>query len=120
MLRRREVFVLGGGAALSLMCPTVAFADENGIVLSIPDIVENPASVPVRVSAEGAMEITLTAEGGIPPQVLTFALGPLAIAREIATHVRLDGVRRLTAVARMPDGSVRRTSRVIPCNDCTA
>ena len=57
-----------GGAAVS----------EGGIDLTAPEIAENGNTVPVSVSAPGAVSIMLLASGNPTPSVATFNFGPLA------------------------------------------
>lgn len=119
---RREMIVLGSGAALAAgVGVTPAFASvtddliaaftggaemgEGGITLNTPEIAENGNTVPVEFSAPGATEVSLWADGNPVPPVATFKFGPLNPTRSAATRVRLAGTQNVIAVAKMEDGS---------------
>jgi sulfur-oxidizing protein SoxY len=128
MLDRREVLVLGLGAAAMLTVPLPASAAtedavqaftggaetvEGGVTLDAPEIAENGNTVPISVSAEGAEAIIVLAAGNPNPDVATFKFGPLAGSHEASTRIRLAQTQDLIAVARMPDGTFHRTSKEV-------
>ncbi|SNX71072.1 sulfur-oxidizing protein SoxY [Cereibacter ovatus] len=119
-LSRRETLVLGLGglAALTLPLPATAAVDEaiaaftggaplgdGGITLTAPEIAENGNTVPVAVSAPGAVAITLLASGNPVPGVATFAFGPAAGSRMAATRIRLAKTQDVIAIAKLENGS---------------
>ena len=91
---RRDALILGAGAATAVLLPVQAFASasddaiaaftggaatsEGGIELTAPEIAENGNTVPVAVSAPGAVSIILLADGNPNPEVCTFNFGELA------------------------------------------
>jgi sulfur-oxidizing protein SoxY len=128
MLDRREVLVLGVGAVAAVALPLPAFsaADEaiaaftggaevveGGVTLTAPEIAENGNTVPISVSADGAEEIIVLAAGNPNPDVATFKFGPLAGSHEASTRIRLAQTQELIAIARMPDGTLHRTSKEV-------
>ena len=62
-----DIAALTGGAELG----------EGGITLTAPEIAENGNTVPVEVSAPGAVAITIYADGNPVPAVATVKFGPL-------------------------------------------
>ncbi len=120
-LTRRGVMVLGAGFAAATLLPVgpanaavedavAAFtggADlgEGGITLDTPEIAENGNTVPVSVSAPGAVAIILLATGNPNPDVGTFTFGPLAASQTASTRIRLAGTQDVIAIAKMADGS---------------
>ncbi len=128
MLDRREVLVLGLGAAAMLTVPLPASAatedaiaeftggaevTEGGVTLDAPEIAENGNTVPISVSAEGAEAIIVLAAGNPNPDVATFKFGPLAGSHEASTRIRLAQTQDVVAIARMPDGTFHRTSKEV-------
>ena len=128
MLQRREVLALGMGAAAAVVLPLPAWsaADdaiaaytggaevvEGGVTLTAPEIAENGNTVPIGVSAEGAEEIIVFADGNPNPDVATFKFGALAGSHEASTRIRLAQTQNLIAIARMPDGTLHRTSKEV-------
>ncbi|MBM9594880.1 thiosulfate oxidation carrier protein SoxY [Roseitranquillus sediminis] len=123
MFERREVLALGLGAAALTILPRAAWAaaDEavqaftggaemadTGVTLTAPEIAENGNTVPISVSAPGAEEVTILADGNPNPEVATFKFGPLAGSHEASTRIRLAETQDVIAIARMPDGSFAR------------
>ncbi|MGM0584184.1 MAG: thiosulfate oxidation carrier protein SoxY [Pseudomonadota bacterium] len=86
---------------------------EGGIELNTPEIAENGNTVPVDVSAEGASEIMLLADGNPSPGVATFKFGPLAGASAASIRIRLAGTQDVVAAAKMADGSFAMTSKEV-------
>jgi len=125
---RRETIALGLGAAALGVMPYRANAavddliaefaagasvGEGGVDLIAPEIAENGNTVPIEVSAPGAAAIMVLAAGNPTPPVATFAFGALAGAQRASTRIRLAGTQDVIAIARMPDGSVMRTSKEV-------
>jgi sulfur-oxidizing protein SoxY len=120
-LTRRNVVVLGASAALASAVGVPAFASltddaiaaltggaelgSGAITLTAPEIAENGNTVPVEVAADGAVEITLFADGNPTPGVATFKFGPLSANRSASTRIRLAGTQNVIAIAKMEDGS---------------
>ena len=126
---RRDALILGAGAATAVLLPVQAFASasddaiaaftggaatsDGGIELTAPEIAENGNTVPVAVSAPGAVSIMLLAAGNPNPDVCTFNFGELAGAQSGSTRIRLAGTQSVIAVAKMADGSFVQTSSVV-------
>lgn len=124
-LTRRNMMVLGTGtfAAASLTgLPALASKTDEMIsaltggaetaagdlALSTPEIAENGNTVPVEVTAPGAVAVTLFADGNPVPAVATFKFGPLNGSRTASTRIRLAKSQNVIAVAQMEDGSFQR------------
>ena len=128
-MTRREMMVLTGCsfAALGLTgLPASASVDdaiaaftggaeatEGGINLTAPEIAENGNTVPIEVSADGAASIMILAAGNPLPGVATFNFGPLAASRSGSTRIRLAKSQDIIAVAKMEDGTFRKTSAAV-------
>jgi len=128
-LNRRQMMQLtGAGLALAAL-PLPAFAEElddiiaeftggadmgeGGLTLTAPEIAENGNTVPIEVSAPGAVSIFVLAAGNPTPKVATFNFGPLAAEQFASTRVRLAGTQDVIAIAKMADGSFVRASREV-------
>ena len=116
--RQTLVMVLGATTAAMLPLRSMAATDdaiaaftrgadvgEGGIVLTAPEIAENGNTVPIEVSAPGAVSIIILAAGNPNPGVATFNFGPLAASQSASTRIRLAGTQDVVAVAKMADGS---------------
>lgn len=127
-MQRRDFVVLGlgGVAALALPLPALAAADdaiadytggaetvEGGITLTAPEIAENGNTVPIGVSAPGAEEIVVFADGNPNPEVAVFRFGPLTGSHEASTRIRLAQTQDLIAIARMPDGTLHQARKEV-------
>jgi len=82
------------------------------VKLELPLLADNGNSVPLRVSvaspmtaADHVMSIHLFSERNPVRNMANFYLGPRAGRAEIVSRVRLAGSQRVTAVARLSDGS---------------
>ena len=120
-LTRRGLMALGAGVAAAALLPALparaavedaiaeftggASVGEGGITLDTPEIAENGNTVPVTVSAPGAVSIMLLAAGNPSPDVATFNFGPLAASQSASTRIRLAGTQDVVAIAKMADGS---------------
>ena len=127
---RRNILALGSGAfAVVTFTGMPAFASktddaiaaftggadvtEGGIDLTAPEIAENGNTVPVAVSAPGALSIMLLATGNPTPSVATFNFGPLAGARRGSTRIRLSKTQDVVAIAKMEDGTFFRAGATV-------
>ena len=127
---RRNILTLGSGAfAVVTFTGMPAFASktddaiaaftggadvtEGGIDLTAPEIAENGNTVPVAVSAPGALSIMLLATGNPTPSVATFNFGPLAGARRGSTRIRLSKTQDVVAIAKMEDGTFYRAGATV-------
>ena len=125
---RRETLAigLGGIAVLALPMQAAAAVDEKiaaftggadvgegGLTLTAPEIAENGNTVPVEVSAPGAVSIMLLATGNPNPDVCTFNFGPLAGAPAASTRIRLARTQEVVAIAKMADGSFVRAGQEV-------
>jgi sulfur-oxidizing protein SoxY len=115
------MIALGAGAAAVALMPALpahaavedaiqaftggAAVGEGGITLDTPEIAENGNTVPVSVSAPGAVAIMLLAAGNPNPDVGTFTFGPLAASQSASTRIRLASTQDVIAIAKMADGS---------------
>jgi sulfur-oxidizing protein SoxY len=121
-LTRRKILAIGSGtvafAGLSGLPAFASLADdaiaaltngaeigEGGVTVSAPEIAENGNTVPIEVSAPGAVAITIYADGNPVPNVATFRFGPLSGSRSASTRIRLAQTQNVIAVAEMEDGS---------------
>lgn len=126
-LTRRNVLGMGAGTfALTAFAGLPAFASatddaiaaitggaavgEGAITLTAPEIAENGNTVPVEVSAPGAVAITLFADGNPTPGVATAKFGPLSPTRGLSTRIRLATTQNVVALAEMEDGTFQRAS----------
>ena len=90
-----------------------AVVGEGGITLDTPEIAENGNTVPISVSAPGAVAIIVLAAGNPNPGVGTFRFGPLAASQSASTRIRLAGTQEVIAIAKMADGSFVRTANTV-------
>ncbi|MFN3207540.1 MAG: thiosulfate oxidation carrier protein SoxY [Roseovarius sp.] len=126
-LNRRMMLALGtAGAAVTAFGALPAFAtatdeaiaeftegaepSEGGVELNAPEIAENGNTVPIEVSAPGAVAISIYADGNPVPAVATFKFGPLAASQTASTRIRLAKTQNVLAVAKMEDGSFRQAT----------
>ena len=129
-LTRRKVLALGSGLLITATLPSLpahaakvdeeiqkltggAEMGEGGITLTTPEIAENGNTVPIEVSAPGAVSIMLLAAGNPNPDVGTFNFGPLAASQSASTRIRLAGTQDVIAIAKMADGSYARASNEV-------
>lgn len=125
-LTRRKIMAIGAGAlaASGLGLPAFAKTAEEfiaeftggaeagageAITLTAPEIAENGNTVPIKVSAPGAVAISVYADGNPVPPVATFKFGPLSASRSASTRIRLAKTQNVIAIAQMEDGSFQRT-----------
>ena len=121
-INRREALAAGAGAlAVAGLGVSPALAEtmeehmaaftggapvgEGGITLTAPEIAENGNTVPVEVSAPGAVAIAIFAPANPDAAVVTVNFGPLNPTQHVSTRMRLAKTQDVTAVAKMADGS---------------
>ena len=119
-LTRRQTLFTAAGAAVAVMLPRHSYAaveeaiaaftggaelGSGGVTLTAPEIAENGNTVPIEVSAPGAVSVAVFAMGNPVPAVATFNFGPLAASQSASTRIRLAGTQEVVAVAKMADGS---------------
>jgi sulfur-oxidizing protein SoxY len=120
-ITRRQTFMMALGASVAAAMPFRAFADASedsiaaftggaemgteGLTLTAPEIAENGNTVPVEVSAPGAVSIMLLATGNPTPDAAIFNFGPLAASQTASTRIRLAKTQNVMAIAKMADGS---------------
>ena len=126
-MKRRD-FLAGAASVLAL--PHAAFAQvdpldpivravtggapvrKGKVTLVLPQLADNGNSVPIRITVDSPMteadhvrSIHLYSERNPVPNMANFYLGPRAGKAEINSRVRLAGSQRVTAVAKLSDGS---------------
>ena len=81
--------------------------------LELPAVADDGHSVPLVVRVDSPMSdadyvrrIDLVSDKNPVPLVATFFLGPETGRAEIESRLRLNGTQRVTAIARLSDGSV--------------
>ena len=121
-LTRRHLLAIGSSTfALANLAGLPAFASltddaiatltagadigEGGVTIDAPEIAENGNTVPIGVSAPGAVAITVFADGNPVPSVATFKFGPLAASQTASTRIRLATTQNVVALAEMEDGT---------------
>jgi sulfur-oxidizing protein SoxY len=131
---RRRFLGLAGGAAVAGVVPVVmlrpleatpemlsaairnvvgeAPVREGKVKLDIPPLVENGNTVPMTVRVASPMtandfvkSIHVFNEKNPQPNIGNFYLGPQAGRAQIATRIRLADSQKVTAIARMSDGT---------------
>jgi sulfur-oxidizing protein SoxY len=136
---RRQFLTLAGGAALAGAVPIVSVrpveatpamlsAAIRGVVgeapvrigkvkLDIPPLVENGNTVPMMVSVDSPMtsedhvkSIHVFNEKNPQPNIGNFYLSPLSGRAQVSTRIRLADSQKVTAIARLSDGSFWQTS----------
>jgi len=98
------------------------------VKLEIPPLVENGNSVPMTVSVTSPMtandyvkSIHVFNEKNPQPNLGNFYLGPRAGRAQVSTRVRLADSQKITAIARLSDGSLWSTTAdvVVTLAACT-
>lgn len=131
-LSRRKLLAIGGATVAITLIPiefALAVSDEtmaeiakftggaevgdSGIDITAPEIAENGNTVPIAVSAPGAVSIIVFADGNPAPGVAQFNFGPLSASSDASTRIRLSGTQDIVAVAKMADGSFVQASRSV-------
>ena len=90
---------------------------EGKVGFDIAQLIDNGNAVPVTISVASAMSaadhvsaIAIFNERNPQTDVAVFTLGPRAGKAQVSTRIRLATSQKLTAVARMSDGSYRSKS----------
>ena len=85
---------------------------KGKVTLVLPQLADNGNSVPIRITVDSPMtpadhvkSIHLYSERNPVPNMANFYLSPRAGRAEINSRVRLAGSQRVTAVAKLSDGS---------------
>jgi sulfur-oxidizing protein SoxY len=125
---KRRDFLAGAAGAFALSGTALAQVDPldplvwvvtNGapvrkgrVTLVLPQLADNGNSVPIRITVDSPMtaadhvvSIHLYSERNPVRNMANFYLGPRAGRAEINSRVRLAGSQRVTAVAKLSDGS---------------
>jgi len=83
------------------------------VKIELPELAENGNSVPLKINVESPMTaadhvktIYIFSERNPVPNVVRFHLGPRSGVARVQTSIRLAGTQRITAVARMNDGTL--------------
>ena len=126
-MKRRD-FLAGAAGALAFPGTALAQVDtldphmraladgapvrKGKVTLVLPQLADNGNSVPIRITVDSPMtaadhvkSIHLYSERNPVPNMANFYLGPRAGKAEIDSRVRLAGSQRVTAVAKLSDGS---------------
>ena len=136
---RRRFLTLAGGAALAGAGPIVSVRPVEAtpamlsaairsvvgeaplhigkVKLDIPPLVENGNTVPMMVSVDSPMtsedhvrSIHVFNEKNPQPNIGNFYLSPLSGRAQVSTRIRLADSQKVTAIARLSDGSFWQTS----------
>ena len=126
-MKRRD-FLAGAAGAFALRRSALAQVDpldplvrsvtdgarvrKGKVTLVLPQLADNGNSVPIRITVDSPMteadhvkSIHLYSERNPVRNMANFYLGPRAGKAEINSRVRLAGSQRVTAVAKLSDGS---------------
>ena len=118
VVRPASAQVLGKAAGTQLAEAVTEFARgqpvrSGRVKLDIASIIDNGNVVPVRVivdspmtAADHVMQVAIFNDRNPQRDVAVFTLGPRAGKAEVATRIRLATSQKLSALARMSDGSV--------------
>ncbi len=126
-LTRRNMMVLSSAAlaasSIGVLPAMASLADEQiaeltggaemvegELSISAPEIAENGNTVPIDISAPGAVMVAVFADGNPTPAVATFKFGPLAASHDASTRIRLAATQNVIAIAQMQDGTFQRAS----------
>jgi sulfur-oxidizing protein SoxY len=134
-MKRRDMLAAAGTglAMLALVRPAFATTEEMAaaintftggvkptegkVTFDIAQLIDNGNAVPVTISVDSAMTaadhvsaIAIFNERNPQTDVAVFTLGPRAGKAQVSTRIRLATSQKLTAVARMSDGSYRSKS----------
>lgn len=95
-------------------------ADSAKIVIDLPEIAENGATVPITVTIDSPMtdadhvkQIHIFAEGNPSPDVVSFTLTPSVGKAEVGTRMRLGKTQNVVVAAVMSDGSVHTNKKEV-------
>jgi sulfur-oxidizing protein SoxY len=97
---------------------------KGRVHLALPPVAENGHSVGMTVRVDSPMseadhvrQIDLIADRNPIPRVATFFLSPGSGRAEIESRLRLNGSQRVTAIARLSDGSFWFDAADVTVND---
>jgi sulfur-oxidizing protein SoxY len=140
MSNRRQTMAMGVGTiAAAILAPSIGPAVaandsdelikkftggktpvEGRVKLDLPEIAENGNTVPMTVMVESPMteqsyvkEVLVVADGNPRAGVVTFHFSPASGMAEANTRIRLATSQNVTAIAKMNDGSVFKTSKQV-------
>lgn len=89
-----------------------AVPKEGRITLTMPQVADNGATVPMTIAVDSPMTaqdhvkaVIVVAEGNPAPEVVIFRFAPELGAAEVTARVRLAKTQSVIAVAQMSDGS---------------
>lgn len=130
-MKRRDVLAMGAGLSMLALVRTAAATTgemaaaidaftggakpaEGKVKFDIAQLIDNGNAVPVTITVDSAMSaadhvaaIAIFNERNPQTDVAVFTLGPRAGKAQVSTRIRLATSQKLTAVARMGDGSFR-------------
>lgn len=97
-----------------------AMADSAKVMIDMPEIAENGATVPITVTIDSPMtdadhvkNIHVYAEGNPSPEVVSFTLTPMTGKAEVGTRMRLGKTQNVVVAAVMSDGSVHTNKKEV-------
>lgn len=95
-------------------------ATEGKVKLDLPEIAENGNTVPMTVTVESPMtaqshvtEVLIVGDGNPNGGMATFHFSPASGVAEANTRIRLASTQKITAVAKMNDGSFFTTTKEV-------
>lgn len=95
-------------------------AGSGKIMIDLPEIAENGATVPITVTVDSPMtdadhvkQIHVFAEGNPSPEVISFNLSPANGKAEVGTRMRLGKTQNVVVAAVMNDGSVHSNKKEV-------
>ncbi|WP_299428380.1 thiosulfate oxidation carrier protein SoxY [uncultured Shimia sp.] len=126
-LTRRDLLVMGSvgmGATLMGALPAIASltddeiakitggadVSEGDLAITAPEIAENGNTVPIEVTAPGAVMVAIFADGNPVPNVASVKFGPMNPSRSASTRIRLAKTQNVVAIAQMEDGSFQKAT----------
>jgi sulfur-oxidizing protein SoxY len=135
-VRRRDVLLAAGLAAALPLRSALADGErlrlllagllgeraprEGRVVIDIPEVAENGATVPIEVTVASPMteadhvrELHLLAERNPSPEVAVYRFTPRSGRAFVATRIRLAESQRVHALAIMSDGTPFAASREV-------
>ena len=112
--------ILSYDAAVAAITGGKAVADSDKVKLTVPEIAENGAVVPVKVNVESAMTEeehvkaihVLTTKNG-NARCADVMLTPMNAKGYFATRVKLGGTQDVVALVEMSDGSFLRAAKPV-------
>jgi len=97
-----------------------ATANSGKIMIDLPEIAENGATVPITVTVDSPMtdadyvkHIHVFAEGNPSPEVISFNLTPAGGKAEVGSRMRLSKTQNVVVAAVMSDGSVHTNQKEV-------